>query len=48
MLLWYSSLPRNPEVVKKSLEFFALCEAYGKTPVEAAELMGAYAEEFYV
>lgn len=39
---------KDPEVVKKSLEFFALCEAYGKTPVEAAELMGAFADEFYV
>ncbi len=42
------TLFKNPEVVRKSLEFFELCEAYGKTPVEAAELMGAYAEEFYV
>ena len=39
---------KNPEVVKKSLEFFELCEAYGKTPAEAAELMGAFVEEFYV
>ncbi len=36
----------NPEFVKKSLEFFEICELYGKSPVEAVELMGAFADEF--
>ncbi len=39
---------KNPDVVKKSLEFFQLCEEYGKSPVEAAELMGAFADEFFL
>ncbi len=37
---------KNPEFVERSMEFFKLCEIYGKSPVEAAELMGAYAKEF--
>ena len=43
-----STLFENPEIVKKSLEFFELCETYGKSPVEAAELMGAFTEEFFL
>ena len=39
---------KNSEVVQKSLEFFEMCERYGKTPVEAAELMGAFADEFFL
>lgn len=39
---------KDPEAVRKSLEFFEICERYGKSPVEAAELMGGFANEFFL
>lgn len=36
----------NPELVEKSLRFYEMCEHQGISPVDAAALMGGFADEF--